>query len=94
MIAGAFATTFFGNSRFSVRPATTSARRASLLTVRLIPIRPPTPLSVNPSPSWIGVANSVEITMTNENPPPGSFVSISPNALIEMLYASSSIAPL
>ena len=51
MIAGAFAITFFGNKRFSVRPATTSARNASLFTVRLIPISPPTPFSVNPSPS-------------------------------------------
>ena len=32
--------------------------------------------------------------MTNENPAPAAPVSIRPNALIEMLYASSSIAPL
>ena len=83
MIVGAFAIRFFGNSRFSDRPSRTSFPSSLLLIVRLIPTSPPTPFSVNPNPSWIGV-NSAEITMTNEKLTPGTFVSISPNAFTEM----------
>src|SRR4029077_3505833 len=56
---------------------------------------PPTPFSVNPNPSWIGV-NSAEMMMMNENPlcPSGNFVSMIPNAFTAPAYTDSASAPL
>ena len=41
-----------GKSTESSAPDLSPARSGSIATVRLIPSRPPTPLSVKPSPSW------------------------------------------
>jgi hypothetical protein len=56
---------------------------------------PPTPLSVNPKLSWIGV-NSAEMTMRSEKPdePSGIRVLMTPTALSEKRpWKSSSSAP-
>ena len=37
-----------GNSRLSSRPSNSTARSASVLTVRLMPITPPTPVRKKP----------------------------------------------
>ena len=57
--------TFLGKSSSSDCPARTRLASAVVSMPRLIPTIPPTPLSVKPNPSWMGV-NWAEMMMTKE----------------------------
>ena len=55
-ICPALAIGLAGNKMLFSECARTPARRASTTTERFIPASPPTPVSVNPNPSWIAFA--------------------------------------
>ena len=94
MIVGAFSIRVLREQQVLRPPRDARASAsASLSTVRLIPTSPPTPFSVNPNPSWIGV-NSAEITMTNEKPTAWHLRLDQPERLDRDAVRSSSIAPL
>ena len=83
-IAGAFRMGSSGNMRRSRVPVWSPARTVSTSIVRWRPIRPPTPVRVNPKPTWIG-GMSAAMTIRNEKPgwPSGSRVSRRPMAVTD-----------
>ena len=83
MMRGALAITSLGNSTLSIEPDVAPRASASRSTERLMPTRPPTPISVKPKPSWIPGLNSTLMIATNANPLPtsGSLVEMTPIAV-------------
>ena len=74
-----------GNITLSIDPVRTPSAICSSFIVRLSPSSPPTPMSVNPKPSWIGVPNSAVMMISSEKPsdPSGIRVVMMPIALSE-----------
>ena len=89
------ATTSCGNRMLFIAPVRTPSISALVSSVRLWPSRPPTPISVKPKPSWIGM-NSAVIRTRSAKPllPSGIFVLMMPTALRSMMsWKVSSSAP-
>ena len=90
-----FAITSCGNRMLLMAFVRMPSASAFTKIVRFKPNSPPTPLSVNPKLSWMGV-NSAVIRMSSEKPgePSGIFVLMMPMALTENRpWKSSSSAP-